>query len=360
LGKRTHVPFDVFAMQVDVPVSTMVRDDDFGWTCGQCPLDRDGDVVAPGDLVAQVKFVCQMIETVLQRAGFDIQSVGKLNVYFCEDNPGVRELAHQLLTRQFAHNPVLVLIPVPHFYYAGMLVEIDVFAGSCTTPRMPIRSPRIDLQIVDCHEIVWAKASVPRVKGATPKESFADISTALEQEGLTPDLLLSDHWFVSDDVASELNNAVSDCNLITNPDALVQLGPQAIGEIMGEFTFCRNAVEAKSETASKGKLSVFHRQGGNTSWISGTYAGPDTGLVDQTHHIMSGIENSLASENMSFGNVAKLTAHYVGDASAEELHGNMKIRHSFYARPGPASTGLPILAFKNPGCKISIDVFAIA
>ena len=55
MSRRLYVPFDVFAMQEDVSVSTLVRDGNLGWTCGQCPLDREGNVVAPNDLVSQAR-----------------------------------------------------------------------------------------------------------------------------------------------------------------------------------------------------------------------------------------------------------------------------------------------------------------
>ena len=75
---------------------------------------------------------------------------------------------------------------------------------------------------------------------------------------------------------------------------------------------------------------------------------------------MAGLDQSLIAEGLSFADVVKLTTHYVGGASAEELHGNMKVRHSYYAIPGPASTGLPVDAFLNPDCRITIDIIAKA
>lgn len=360
MGTRTYVPFDVFAMQVDVPVSTMVRDGDFGWTCGQCPLDRSGNVISPGDLVAQVGYVCEMIKTVLRRGGLDTQSVGKLNVYFCALKPGERELAYETLIRHFAHGPVIVLIPVPHFYYEGMLVEVDVFTGTHAKPRKLPGGQGIDLQIVDGGDMVWASARAALANDATLEERLAEILAALEQQGLTPDMLLSDHWFLSEHGEAEPIGAIIESELVTNPNALVRFCPQSTDSIIGELTFCRNAVETKTETANGGKLSLYQRRGGAALWVSGTYAGPGMGLVDQTRHIMSGIERSLASENMTFGNVTKLTAHYVGGANPEELHNNMAIRHSYYSSPGPASTGLPVMALQNPQCKIAIDLVALA
>jgi hypothetical protein len=61
---------------------------------------------------------------------------------------------------------------------------------------------------------------------------------------------------------------------------------------------------------------------------------------------------------MSFADLVKLTARYTGGASEEELHGNTKVRHGFYASPGPASTGLPVPALGNGACRIAIDVAA--
>lgn len=69
MRERSCVPFDVFAIRVEVPVSTAVRDGGLGWTCGQCPLTEQGAVYAPGDLRAQAEFVCDMIDTVMTRAG---------------------------------------------------------------------------------------------------------------------------------------------------------------------------------------------------------------------------------------------------------------------------------------------------
>ena len=63
-------------------------------------------------------------------------------------------------------------------------------------------------------------------------------------------------------------------------------------------------------------------------------------------------------EQLSFANVVKVTAHYVGEASAEDLHQNLEIRHSHYARPGPASTGLRVTSLLNPDALIAIAVIA--
>ena len=96
------------------------------------------------------------------------------------------------------------------------------------------------------------------------------------------------------------------------------------------------------------------------TWISGVCADPVRNLVGQTESIMAGLDQSLKAAGLSFADVVKLTAHYVGGASADELHGKMKVTHGYYASPGPASTGIPVHALLNPDCRIAIDIVAKA
>ena len=194
MSRRLYVPFDVFAMQEDVSVSTLVRDGSLGWTCGQCPLDREGHVVAPNDLMAQAMVLC---------------------------------------------------------------------------------------------------------------------------EG------------------------------------------QAHGLVAAELAFARQDVsvgEARHRS-KEGRLCV--RDDGVQRFVTGIHADPQGDLVSQTSAIMSRISEDLESADMSFANVVKLTAHYVGGASAEELHGNMKVRHRHYRKPGPASTGLPVASLLDKDCRIAIAVMAV-
>ena len=85
---RLHVPFDVFAMREDVCVSSLVRAGGLGWTCGQCPLDPQGRVIAPHDLLAQAQIVCDMIDDLVPRARFGGAEIGKLNVHYAEGSTG--------------------------------------------------------------------------------------------------------------------------------------------------------------------------------------------------------------------------------------------------------------------------------
>lgn len=362
MGSRLHVPFDVFAMRVDVPVSSMVRAGDLGWTCGQCPLDRQGDVMSPFDLLSQTDFVCGMIETTDQRAGFAKTSIGKLNVYFSETAVGQGAQALSVTKTRFDHQPVIVPIRVPHFYYDGMMLEIDVFAGPQATPRTLITSRGTKLQIADAGEVIWASVAADVTRHASLPDCLSEVTSTLDGQSLTTAHKLSDHWFLSSQEGNRAGDIESfhRCSPIANPDAVICLDSDRSILLVGELTFTRDRVRRACEKSPDGKLRLCRRSSRTATWISGVCADPARSLVGQTESIMAGLDQSLTAEGLSFADVVKLTAHYVGGASAEELHGNMKVRHSYYVSPGPASTGLPVHALLNPDCKVAIDVVAKA
>ena len=68
---RHHIGFErLWSMKIPVPYSLFLRAGDYGWSCGQCPLDRSGQVVAPGDAMAQTRLVAGYAQTLLAESGF--------------------------------------------------------------------------------------------------------------------------------------------------------------------------------------------------------------------------------------------------------------------------------------------------
>lgn len=360
MGKRSYVPFDVFAMRVDVPVSTAVRDGDLGWTCGQCPLTDQGAVYAPGDLLAQAEFVCDMIETVMARAGFTSSSVGKLHVYFAAGTERETTDALALIAARFDHGPLIVPIPVPHFYYDGMLIEFDVFATDNLQVRAPFEADGVRLEMVDAGDLVWAYASVSSCDGTVSADPQRLIADALSQHGLDQAHLLSDLWLVSDNdnQGRQITHNAQHHQLMTNSDARVRLAGPARPVVAAVLSFGKGPVAVLTDVNNDDGLRLTLKKSGRMLWGTGTCADPSLNLVGQTSMIMQGLDASLQAAGASFSDVVKLTAHYTGGATEEELHGNMKVRHGFYASPGPASTGLPVAGLDNEKCRIAIDVVA--
>ena len=126
------------------------------------------------------------------------------------------------------------------------------------------------------------------------------------------------------------------------------------------LTFSDREVQRdSSEEGHSTGVALQARKSGPFLWLAGTCANADGDLVEQTRTIMEAMQQALTENGTSFASVVKLTAHYVGGATAEELHGNMTTRHNFYSKPGPASTGLPVAALLHPDCLISIGAFAV-
>ena len=359
MSRRLYVPFDVFAMQEDVSASTLVRDGSLGWTCGQCPLDREGHVVAPNDLMAQVRFVCDMIESVIPRGGFDRTEIGKLNVYFAENAPGEGAAALAVIRER---NPRAILVPiqVPHFYYDGMMIEVDVFAATGSQPRQA-SSASSAIEIVDADDVTWAFVQAKPDKERTLAEAVTEIEALLGSENLHARNLISDQWFATRCLAGSADTlrATGGSAFMSLADGMVLCEEGAQGAVAAELAFSKRTVSV-GEAGRPGKAArLCVRDDGVQRFVTGLHADPQGDLVSQTSAIMSGISEDLAATGMSFANVVKLTAHYVGGASAKELHGNMKVRHSHYREPGPASTGLPVASLLDKDCRIAIAVMAV-
>jgi hypothetical protein len=55
--------------------------------------------------------------------------------------------------------------------------------------------------------------------------------------------------------------------------------------------------------------------------------------------------------------VCKSTTYYAGDSVAEDLHSNMEVRNARYCRPGPASTGIPVVSLGLAASRVSIALY---
>jgi enamine deaminase RidA (YjgF/YER057c/UK114 family) len=90
----------------------------------------------------------------------------------------------------------------------------------------------------------------------------------------------------------------------------------------------------------------------------GHVASPDD-VETQTRQAMNTMGDLLALAGLSFRHVVKASTHYRGGPSPEDLHANMGVRNRYYARPGPASTGIPLPAFDARGQTLVLDAFAM-
>jgi hypothetical protein len=75
---------------------------------------------------------------------------------------------------------------------------------------------------------------------------------------------------------------------------------------------------------------------------------------------MTHIGTILRELGADYCDVCKVMTVYKGDCGHDELHENLSIRSSFFAEPGPATTGVPLPVLGYPEMVIEIDVFAMS
>ncbi|KAF1036142.1 MAG: hypothetical protein GAK33_04145 [Burkholderia lata] len=362
---KLRIPFDSFwSMRIDTPYSLLVRDGEFAWTCGQCPLDSNGHVLAPGDLGQQTRHVAQIILRLLESASLELTSVGKLVVYYVDSGAESVETMLSVLTDAFGDQISIVPVAVPYFYYEGMLIEVDVYASSLRQPsKSVIRTDSgLHIDVVESGRLVSTKVTAKAISGVRAAARGVALEEAFARIGLQASELLSDHWFVGMDAERSLMSSLESRGLATDGGAAVRTILPRDVELVGELTFVRmHAPEPAAITTSmvRDGISLTLRRRGAFFWASARMGRADMSLVEQTRRAMIAINNALVSHGLSFDEVCKATTYYTGSCAEDDLHDNMSIRNSYYSKPGPASTGIPVSTFLSAESRISIDITGV-
>ncbi len=100
------------------------------WISGQVPQNADGQLVGPGDLLAQIGQVYRNLELALAGAGATFKDVVKINVYVVDYKPEYRDLLNQVRSRYVSKEnpPASTLIGVQALARPDFLVEIEAVA----------------------------------------------------------------------------------------------------------------------------------------------------------------------------------------------------------------------------------------
>jgi enamine deaminase RidA (YjgF/YER057c/UK114 family) len=343
-------------MRIDHPYSLVVRDGAIAWSCGQCPLDKEGHVWAPGDLAEQTRCIVPFIQKGLDGVGLSPESVGKIVVYFVDVGARERQQMMSILRSAFGETALILPLAVPHFYYDGMLIEVDVHAAAGTLVRVEEHQPGIVLEGVVGDDLAWVNIALAHAGSQTLARC---IESSLADFGMRAGDLLSDHWFVGQQVDDPALDALAGAGLIGDRGAVAQAGLSGGSSVVGELTFARpdgaGSVPIVRRHLSDHE-SVTVRKSGRYFWISGRMTASGHGLVDQTRAAMRAIDAEMLNQGWRFDRVCKATTHYVGGSSEDDLHSNMAVRNGFYRSPGPASTGLPVMGFPCSASLITVDV----
>jgi enamine deaminase RidA (YjgF/YER057c/UK114 family) len=102
---------------------------DLIFTAGACPLDERGQVVAPGDVRAQMSQALRNLQTALEESGAALRDVLKTTVYVASSDRGDLVAAWDEVAGFFAgHDAPSTLLGVAVLGYPGQLVEVEAVA----------------------------------------------------------------------------------------------------------------------------------------------------------------------------------------------------------------------------------------
>jgi enamine deaminase RidA (YjgF/YER057c/UK114 family) len=111
-----------YAAVADTPVRCV-------WVAGACPLDLDGNTVAPGDYAAQTHQVMRNLVTALDGAGASLADVAKTTVYVASTRQADLVAAWKVYREYMGeHDAPSTLLGVTVLGYADQLVEVEAVA----------------------------------------------------------------------------------------------------------------------------------------------------------------------------------------------------------------------------------------
>lgn len=112
------------------PYSATVNAGPILFTAGISPLDADGEVTEPGDVVAQTRQCLHNLRAVLAERGASSADIAKLTVYVAEHLQVDLEVAWDAVVDEFdGQVPPAMMIGVTVLPYDGQLVEVDAVAA---------------------------------------------------------------------------------------------------------------------------------------------------------------------------------------------------------------------------------------
>ncbi len=111
---------------------TIVDSGQLAILAGQCPLDRDAQLVGPGDILAQVDQVVANAAVALEAAGTRAENVVRSVIYVVSEDSGVLSSVWDRLTGSGigpAFTTASTLLGVAALGYRGQLVEVELTAA---------------------------------------------------------------------------------------------------------------------------------------------------------------------------------------------------------------------------------------
>ncbi len=399
MNRKTVYPESHWSLQVDIPYSMGIKCGDMFYLCGQADLEGRGNVRNAGNLYKQTDASIEHIRAVVTELGCDTEDLTKLTVFYINNGETdelayLRYIARLLDTR---NNPIITMVPVPDFFYPGVMVEIDAYgmrSHSGAIPRDVVNMANTPFnQGIRCGEMIFVGAlsainddGILQHPGDVVAQSHVvleKLERVLAEFGANKhDIVKANTWYVGGGTAMEWEEGAR-----VRASFYPEPGPAATGipvHRLGD-NGAMIQIDCWAMLGTDGKslpkqhawpkdhwdwpIHLPFKHGvkcGNLIFLGGQVSlDPHANVIDpgnmekQTHTSMNNIKRVLAEFDASLDDIVKLNTYYQGTSDPQDLHSNVNIRSSYFTKPGPASTGIPFQHLAYEDMLIEIEVVAM-
>jgi len=410
---RTFInPPEHWVTEPRLPYSQAVRCGDMLLISGQVALNNDRSVIAPNDLVGQVKAAMADLLSVLDAASMTASDLVQIRAFYVTesntDEDAVVSLIGGCLGDVIGPGPALTVVPVETLMSPTVRFEIEGIAMRGQNGEMLRRTAAWDPQ--------WAGPPKPfshaiRVgnmlftSGVTARDRSGEMQCSGSLSGQShvvlrriDGLLRQLGADIRDTVKTNLFNAEPGNAADWAEPALIRAsyypepGPAATGLCVreladSEMMLVNDVVAMRAETGERMlRIHVWpdnhwdwtahlpYRHGiqcGDLVFLGGQVPlNPDASVAcigdaaAQTGMAMEYIRRILDDLGMDFENVLRLNTFFAASAGESydeaEYKANLHARFRHFHTPGPATTGIPVPYLAYEDMNIEIDVIASA
>ena len=388
--RKTIYPENHWSLKVDIPYSMGVRHGELFCLSGQADLKGMGEVLNPGNLFEQSKNAIQHIKNLTHDLDCTTDDLTKLVVYYV-NNHDVDEAAYsQFLAEQLGTEklPVMTFVPLTHFFYPGVMVEIDAYGiarGNVERVYLDSESHRFS-QAIRQGEFIFVGAISSNASADIISQSqavLAQLDAILEHFGASRhDIVKINNWYVGGgDAESWAESARIRAEYYPEP------GPVATG-LPAHALFPKgaliqtdcwimlandNTALAKRHAWPEGHwdwpIHLPFKHGlrcGNMVFVGGQVSMTANGGVTDQHDMvkqartsMDNIGKVIELLDCDYKDIFKMNSFYAGSDNPDDLHSNVNIRSSYFSKPGPASTGIPLNYLAYEGMVTEFEAIAM-
>lgn len=364
--------------------------------CGQADLHGHGEVRNAGDLYSQTANAIDHIQSVVEAMDCSLRDVSKLVVYYIPGDDFDIDHYETWLGNKVNTPilPVITFVPLHNFFYPGVMVEIDAYGIVSEAKREALASTTGPFsQAVKQGRFthvgaLLAEDSAGRVADADDvvAQSFLvleKLDLALEFVGAgKDDIVKINNWYVGGGAAEDWAESARvrvgyypepgpvatglplSClkrpGLMIQTDCWIMLGNDG-KSLPKEHCWPEGHWDWPIHLPFKHGLRCDNMvfTGGQVSMNSAGEVIDHDDMKTQAATSMRNNVSVLQLLGATMADVVKVNAFYAGSDEPQALHDNMNIRSSFFTRPGPASTGIPLDALAYEGMVTEFELVAM-